>query len=111
MAQPTLSAHATRPQRPRVHYCPPSGAFDAFLSEGITFMSRRNLAIWLCRAAPGKNRGEESGKVANQAQQETWTQAAYRSGEERKDDWAGLGLTGTESAWDVAIEGLIRSRN
>ena len=100
-----------RGKRPRVHYYPPTGAFDAFLSEGITFMSRRNLAIWLCRAAPGKNRGEGSGKVANQAQQEARTQAAYRSGEERKGGCPDLGLTGTGSAWDVAIEGIIRSRN
>ncbi len=102
MAQPTLSAHATQPQRPRVHYCPPSGAFDAFLSEGITFMSRRYLAIWLCRAVPGKNRGEESGKVANQAQQESWTQAGHRSDEERKDDWPGLGLTGPVNSQNTA---------
>ncbi len=83
-----------RGKRPRVHYYPPTGAFDAFLSEGIAYMSRRNLAIWLCRAAPAKNRGEGSGKVANQPQQKARTQAANRSGEERNGDWPDLGLTG-----------------
>ena len=56
------------------------------------------ISLFGCAEQPqGKIEVKEA---ATQAQQEAWTQAAYRSDEERKDDWPDLGLTGPVVASD-----------